>query len=86
MKKIIFLAILIAALAAFFASSHPDGLDKVAESFGFAEKAIDHPAFMTGYSLPFLPAGHISTAAAGIIGVLFFLGLFQGIKIFFSAR
>jgi len=28
MKKIIFLAILIAALAAFFASSHPDGLQK----------------------------------------------------------
>ena len=34
MRKIILLSILIATLAAFFASSNPDGLEKVAESLG----------------------------------------------------
>lgn len=84
MKKIIFLAGFIAVLAAFWASTHPDGLDKVAETFSFAGTAVEHQTLMTGYSLPFLPAGPISTAAAGLIGVLVVYALIYGLKIFFQ--
>jgi cobalt/nickel transport protein len=80
MRKIILLSILIAILAAFFASSHPDGLEKVAENLGFIEKGVERSSLMTGYSLPFIPQEGISTALAGIIGVFITLGLFWGIK------
>ncbi|MDD5593576.1 MAG: PDGLE domain-containing protein [Candidatus Margulisbacteria bacterium] len=86
MKKIFLLAGLIVVLAAFWASSHPDGLNKVAETLGFAGKAVEHQTLMTGYSLPFLPAGPASTAATGVIGVLFLFGLFSGVRLFFSKK
>jgi len=76
MKKIFWLAIVIAILAAFFASTHPDGLDFVAEKFGFAEKGMEHSAPLAGYNINFLPAGGISTSLAGIAGVLITLSLF----------
>ena len=86
MKKIIFLAILIAALAALFASSHPDGLEKVAISQGFIDRGVEHNSIMADYSLPFLNAGAVSTATSGIIGILLLLGVFCGVKSFFSLK
>lgn len=76
MKKLFWLAVVIAILAAFFASAHPDGLDFVAEKFGFAEKGREHSAPMPGYTVKFLPAGKISTSLAGIAGILITLSLF----------
>ncbi len=49
MRKIILLAILIAILAFFFASSNPDGLEKVASNLGFINCAVERTGF--GYDL-----------------------------------
>jgi cobalt/nickel transport protein len=86
MKKVLLLAGGISVAAAFWASTHPDGLDKVAETFGFAHKAVEHQTLMTGYALPFLPAGPISTAVAGMFGVLIVFSLISGLKLLFRAR
>ena len=76
MKKLFFLSIFIAILAAFFASAYPDGLDFVAEKSGFAERGPERRAPMPDYSVKFLPEGGVSTAAAGVAGVLIVLALF----------
>ncbi len=70
MKKVLYLSIVIAILAAFFASKNPDGLDFVAEKLGFAGSSIEHQTPMANYSIPFLPKNNISTAFAGIAGIL----------------
>jgi hypothetical protein len=86
MKKPIIFAGLIAVLAAFWASANPDGLDKVSESLGFAARVIERHSLMTDYALPFLPAGPVSTAAAGMIGILIVFGLVSGLRFFFRAH
>lgn len=76
MKKLFFVAVVIAVLAAFFASAHPDGLDFISEQFGFAEHGVDHAAPMPDYGLTFLPEGGISTSLAGVAGILIMLAIF----------
>jgi|GEM_PF-569817 len=76
MKKLFWVSVAIAVLASFFASTYPDGLDFVAEKFGFAEKAQERTAPMPGYQVKFLPEGGVSTSLAGIAGVLITLSLF----------
>jgi hypothetical protein len=86
MKNVILLSILIAVLAAFFASAHPDGLEKVAETLGFIEQGAERTSWMTDYTVPFISAEGISTAAAGVIGILITLGLFAAIPLIFKKR
>lgn len=76
MKRLFWISVIIVILAAFFASTHPDGLDFVAERFGFAEKAQERPAPMPDYSLKFLPEGGVSTSLSGIAGILITLAIF----------
>lgn len=78
MRKIIFLSILIAVLAAFFASANPDGLEWVAAKLGFLEQGVGQTSLMTDYSIPFISQEGISTALAGIIGIFITIGLFFG--------
>ena len=63
-------SIVIAGVVSWFASSHPDGLDRVAEDHGFIGKALG-PLFsiLPDYTVPGL-RGFVSNGAAGIIGVL----------------
>lgn len=76
MKKLVFLSLFIAVLAAVFASTNPDGLDFVAEKFGFAYKGQERIALMADYSVGFMPEGGVSTSMAGIAGILIILGIF----------
>ena len=76
MRNIIFLTITIAILAAFFASAHPDGLEKVAETLGFIEKGVERSSVMTDYTVPFITHEGISTSIAGFFGIIITLGLF----------
>ncbi|MFA4843892.1 MAG: PDGLE domain-containing protein [Candidatus Margulisiibacteriota bacterium] len=76
MKRLFLVVLLVAISAAFFASAHPDGLDKTAARLGFAQKGIERSAVMAGYTLPSSPEGGLSTAAAGIAGVLITLAIF----------
>lgn len=76
MKQLFWVSVVIAILAAFFASANPDGLDFISEKMGFAEKGQERTAPLADYSVKFLPEGGISTATAGIAGVLITLGIF----------
>jgi len=76
MKRLFLISILIAVLAAFFASANPDGLDFVGEKLGFSGKGVERTAPMADYGISFFPEGGISTATAGIAGVLLTLSIF----------
>ncbi|MFA5097769.1 MAG: PDGLE domain-containing protein [Candidatus Margulisiibacteriota bacterium] len=76
MKKVFFAVLLVAVAASFFASSHPDGLEKVAENLGFIESAQERSAPLPDYSTPGVPEGGLSTATAGIAGVMITLAVF----------
>lgn len=70
------ITILIVVLAAFFASTNPDGLDFISEKLGFSSKGIQQNAPLAGYKLAFFPNGGFSTFLAGLAGVLIILVLF----------
>ena len=76
MKKAFFVVLLVAVAASFFASSHPDGLEKVAENLGFIERAQERSAPLPDYTTPGFSEGGLSTATAGIAGVLITLAVF----------
>ena len=86
MRNIILLSIMIAILAAFFASANPDGLEKVAETLGFIEKGAERTSLMTDYTVPIISHEGISTSLAGILGIFITLGLFWGIALAFKRR
>ena len=68
------IAALVAISSAWLASGDPDGLEKVAEEEGFIETAQD-PGYeiLPDYTVPGID-GEVSTALAGVIGVLIMLG------------
>jgi uncharacterized membrane protein YedE/YeeE len=54
-----------------FASSKPDGLEKVAENEGFIKEAEDPPyEVIADYVLPWVDNEDVGTILGGIIGVL----------------
>lgn len=66
------LALFVGAILSPFASSWPDGLEKVAEEHGFIDKASEKPiapALMPDYEMPGIE-GSWSTSAAGCLGTL----------------
>lgn len=73
MKKwgvILLTAVLVALILSPFASTHPDGLERVAENLAFAEKGSSFAWFspMPDYVIHGISDGKISTAMAGVIG------------------
>ncbi len=83
MRNIILVLVAITILAAFLASSNPDGLEKVAEALGFIEKGVERSSIMTDYTVPFIAHEGISTSVAGILGIFMTLGLFWGAAFIF---
>ncbi len=73
------LAILLAVLSP-LASSHPDGLEWVAEQTGFLERASE-PSFtiIPDYVFPGISNEALATIIAGILGTLLVLGVALGI-------
>jgi cobalt/nickel transport system permease protein len=54
-----------------FASTDPDGLERVAGDLGFLSKGVSAPyQFMPDYVLPVLTQGYIATVLAGLIGLV----------------
>jgi cobalt/nickel transport protein len=76
-------AIALAGLLSPFASTSPDGLERVAADKGFIEKGEGSPVWkwtpIPDYELPGIKNGSISTASAGIIGTLAVFGGAYGI-------
>ncbi len=61
-----------------FASSLPDGLEKVAARLGFGGKAVRQPFVsipFTDYKLPGISSVSLSTITAGILGMILVFGL-----------
>ena len=67
------IALICAGLISLFASSFPDGLEKVAEDLGFLEKGEGEPILKSpipDYALPGIKNEKLATSVAGIVGTL----------------
>lgn len=76
-RKFIVMGVLVSALlaggASFYASSHPDGLEKVAGDIGFLETAKDHTnseSALADYGVKGIENERLSVGVAGLIGVV----------------
>ena len=76
-RKFIFVGLLISALlaggASFYAKSHPDGLEKVAQDIGFIENAKDNAnadTALADYGVKGVENERLSVGVAGLIGVV----------------
>jgi cobalt/nickel transport protein len=77
----LFAALLLAILISPFASSFPDGLERVAEDKGFLEKGEIQPAMVSpvpDYAWPGIKNEKLATSAAGIMGTLIVFGAAYG--------
>ena len=62
-----------AGVVSFYASSHPDGLEKVAEDIGFIETAKENTnadSVLADYGVKGVDNERLSVGAAGVIGVI----------------
>ncbi len=75
--------LLLATFLAPFASSSPDGLERVAEDQGFLERAegkqVWKAAPVPDYEMPGVGRSGIATALAGVAGTLIVFGLALGL-------
>ncbi|MDA8228797.1 MAG: PDGLE domain-containing protein [Desulfitobacterium hafniense] len=80
--KILILALIVAAFLSPFASSSPDGLEKVAEDLGFIDKSNESPIIKSpfpDYVFPGIKNEGAATAVAGIAGTLITFGVMVGL-------
>ena len=83
------LALLIAGVVSFYASSHPDGLEFVAESTGFLETAKDSLVAnspFADYGITGVENARVSGGLAGIVGVLLTLAIAGGLAWLLTRR
>jgi cobalt/nickel transport protein len=74
--------LLVAGVASFYASSHPDGLEYVAEQTGFIDTAEDSATAdspLADYSTRGVDDDRLSGGIAGVIGVVVMLLLSSGL-------
>lgn len=66
-------SLFLAGVVSFYASSHPDGLEKVAQDIGFLETAKEHTnadGVLADYGVKGVENERLSTGLAGVIGVV----------------
>ena len=66
-------SLFLAGVVSFYASSHPDGLEKVAGDIGFIETAKENTnsdVILSDYGFKGIDNPRLSTGAAGVIGVI----------------
>ena len=66
-------SLFLAGVVSFYASSHPDGLEKVAQDIGFIETAKEHTnadGALADYGVKGIDNARLSTGLAGVIGVV----------------
>lgn len=74
-------ALLVAGVASYYASAHPDGLEYVAERTGFLEAAEDSPVAgspLADYQTEGVDNERLSVGLSGVIGVVVVLLLAGG--------
>lgn len=82
-------SLILAGFLSPFASEYPDGLERVAENYGFIEKGkeIWNISIFPDYKVPLITQEGISTGLAGIFGTLIiFIAGFLILKFIFSRR
>jgi cobalt/nickel transport protein len=82
-------ALFLAGLISIFASSSPDGLEKVAENLGFLEKGEGTPVVKSpvpNYAMPGVKNEKIATSVGGILGTLFVFGFGYGLAFIIKRR
>jgi cobalt/nickel transport protein len=75
-------ALLVAGVASYYASSHPDGLEYVASKTGFLDSAEDSPTAdspFADYQTSGLDNERLGGGVAGVVGVLLVLGIAGGV-------
>ncbi|MEI5672681.1 MULTISPECIES: PDGLE domain-containing protein [Nocardioides] len=75
-------ALLVAGVASYYASSHPDGLEYVAGKTGFLDSAEDSPTAdspLADYQTSGVDNERLSGGLAGVVGVLLVLGIAGGL-------
>jgi PDGLE domain-containing protein len=77
------LAVGLGTAVAPYASSSPDGLEKVAAKQSFLDagtrRSIQEDAPIAGYAFPGIDSPRLATAVAGFVGVLFVFGFGYGL-------
>lgn len=67
------ISLFLAGIVSFYASSSPDGLEKVAQDVGFIDTAKDHTnadGTLAGYGVKGIDNERASVGVAGVIGVV----------------
>ena len=80
-------AVVLAALVSFYASSHPDGLERVAGDYGILDTAQDSATStspLADYSVSGVANDRLSGGAAGLLGVVVTAGAAFGL--FYAVR
>ncbi|NYE35187.1 cobalt/nickel transport system permease protein/cobalt/nickel transport protein [Nocardioides cavernae] len=75
-------SLLVAGVASYYASAHPDGLEHVAEQTGFIDSAEDSATAdspLADYQTSGIDDARLSGGVAGVIGVLVMLLLSTGL-------
>ncbi|WP_206515996.1 PDGLE domain-containing protein [Nocardioides pantholopis] len=75
-------ALLVAGVASYYASAHPDGLEHVAEKTGFIDTAEESPVAdspLADYQTTGVDDARVSGGLAGVLGVLLVLVLAGGL-------
>ena len=87
-RRVIFagllIALLLAAVVSFYASSSPDGLEKVATDKGISQQAKDHQLSdspLADYGVKGVDNSRLSTGLAGVAGVAITLALGTGLAL-----
>jgi cobalt/nickel transport protein len=83
------IALFLAGIISMFASSFPDGLEKVAENKGFLEKSEVEPPIKSpvpDYTMPGLKNEKLATSIAGIAGTLLVFGVSYGLAILLKRK
>ena len=76
------ISLLLAGLVSLYASSDPDGLERVAEDIGFLHLGEGEPAVsspMPDYVIPGIADETLSASLAGIVGTLVMFGIGVGL-------
>ena len=82
-------SLFIAGFASYYASSSPDGLEKVAEDIGFIETAKENTnadTTLADYGVKGVDNERLSTGTAGVIGVLATAGVSTGLFLVLRRR
>jgi cobalt/nickel transport protein len=85
----VIVALLIAGVASFYASSDPDGLAKVSQDKGFSDTGREHDAAegpFAGYETRGVDDARLSGGAAGVVGSLVVLAVAGGVVLLVRRR